>query len=193
MGGKVARRVVWLAVLSLTACARETAEPREDPALLVSALAMSPDSVTRLLIVKQRALFALLAGTDRSALHDFVETGYSWQYPAHDTANLSDAEESALCARCPPFITVYRRPDVSYVQLLAGFKPAVLETLPEEYVVRVEGRMAGVTATRRSSPIRIETYWHLKPEGWRAATTMQSYGTGEFPRRRQLMRPQARR
>jgi hypothetical protein len=118
------------------------------------------DTLSRLLVSRQRALFALLATRERSGLADYLEVDFLWGAPSFTAI---ERRSGRVVKRDAPV------PATGYFAILAGFVPPGLEEMPTHFEVQLFlDDAAGVIAGNVSSRACILTSWRRGSHGWRA-------------------------
>jgi hypothetical protein len=167
--------------LACSGCDRRSSEAADGGQLplLMSTQAAVDDTLSRLLVSRQRALFALLADRERSGLAQYLEPDFLWGAPSIEAVEIRTGRVVRREAPVPP---------TGYFAILGGFVPLGLEELPTHFEVQLfSDHAAGVTAGNVLSRACILTSWRRGSHGWRAVRMTpfpcpQTFGRTPFAR-----------
>ena len=156
--------VAFSALLLSAACGssdKEASADRFDFELLFSQDPGPVDTVTRILIHRQRELFERLLGNDRSDIAEYLSIDFGWGTPPFSSINMSAGQAFQRLADGRPS---------GYFAVVAGFTPPPLDRIPTDYRVQLLGTdQAIVGAGPVGDGSYITTVWRRTSAGWRAS------------------------
>jgi hypothetical protein len=123
------------------------------------------DTLSSILVARQRRIFTILLGEDRRELTDYIAMGFRWNPPR---------------GREPtPFTT---SGDATYYAMLGDFLPRGLSTVPTAYGVEsLAPGMARVFAELEEASAGVVTFWENGVGGWKATQAFDvDFGLAEW-------------